>query len=69
MTFWMRTRSFAPWSGDVVFHLAAQISLAPGADPEMERVNLDGTRNVLAAVGMAGVRRLVYTSSIYALRI
>jgi len=54
---------------DLVYHLAARISLLPGPDPETERVNLDGTRNVLAAIRQAGVRRLVYASSIYAMRI
>jgi len=54
---------------DIVYHLAAKISLASGPDPETERVNLDGTRNVLSAAMTAGVRRLVYASSIYALRV
>ena len=54
---------------DIVYHLAAQISLAAGPDPETERINLEGTRNVLEAVRSAGVRRLVYASSIYALRV
>lgn len=54
---------------DVVYHLAARISLAAGADPETERVNLEGTRNLLAAMREAGVSRLVYASSIYAMRI
>lgn len=35
---------------DLVYHLAAKISLASGPDPETERVNLEGTRNVLAVV-------------------
>jgi dihydroflavonol-4-reductase len=54
---------------ELVYHLAAKISLASGADPKAERVNLEGTRNVLAAMRIAGVHRLVYTSSIYALRV
>ena len=54
---------------DIVYHLAAKISLASGLDPETQRVNLEGTRNVIAAVRTAGVRRLVYTSSIYALQV
>lgn len=53
---------------DTAYHLAARVSILPGPDPEMERVNLDGTRNVLAAARSCGVRRLVYASSIYALR-
>ena len=55
---------------DVVYHLAARISLAAGPDPETERVNLEGTRNVIAAMCCrSGTPRLVYASSIYALRI
>jgi dihydroflavonol-4-reductase len=54
---------------DIVYHLAAQISLASGPDPETERVNLEGTHNILTAMNEMGARRLVYASSIYALRI
>lgn len=54
---------------DRVYHLAARVSILPGPDPETERVNLEGTRNVLEAVRASGVRRLVYASSIYAMRV
>ena len=53
----------------VVYHLAAKINLGTGPDAETELVNLNGTRNVIAAARREGVRRLVYASSIYALRI
>jgi dihydroflavonol-4-reductase len=53
---------------DLVYHLGAKISLASGPNPEVERVNLEGTRNVLAAISATGVKRLVFASSIYALR-
>lgn len=53
---------------DVVYHLAAQISFKPGPDPETEHVNILGTRNILAAACQASIRRLVYASSIYALK-
>ena len=47
---------------DVVFHLAAALlSTVPG---EFERVNAQGTRNVVSACQDAGVRRLLYVSSI-----
>jgi dihydroflavonol-4-reductase len=47
---------------DVVFHVAALYSY--DADPQMiERVNVEGTRNVIAACEAAGVRRLVHTST------
>jgi nucleoside-diphosphate-sugar epimerase len=52
----------------LVYHLAARISLATGLDPETERVNLEGTQNVIAAIRGTGSARLVYASSIYALR-
>jgi dihydroflavonol-4-reductase len=51
----------------LVYHLAARISLASGPDPETERVNLEGTRNVIAGMRRSGTARLVYASSIYAL--
>ena len=53
---------------ELVYHLAARISLADGPDAEMERVNLQGTQNILAAMRRSGAARLVYASSVYALR-
>jgi dihydroflavonol-4-reductase len=47
---------------DAVFHLAALYSFR-GDPAEFERVNVDGTRNVLEAARRAGVRRVVHTSS------
>ena len=58
----------------LVYHLAARISLASGPDPQTDRINLVGTRNVLAALASfapghrSEMPRLVYASSIYALR-
>jgi dihydroflavonol-4-reductase len=51
-----------------VFHLAGIISIMPGADSLVWRVNVEGTRNVLKAAIQSGVRRLVYTSSIHAIQ-
>ena len=51
-----------------VFHLAGIISIMPGEDSLVRRVNVEGTRNILAAAQRCGVRRLVYTSSIHAIR-
>ena len=51
-----------------VFHLAGIISIMPGQNPLVWRVNVEGTRNVLNAARQAGVRRLVYTSSIHAIQ-
>jgi dihydroflavonol-4-reductase len=52
---------------DTVFHLAGMISIMPGANPLVQRINVDGTRNIVEACRRQGVRRLVYTSSIHAL--
>lgn len=52
---------------DRVFHLAARISIAPGDEHLVRAVNVDGTRNVVAACLAAKVPRLVHFSSIHAL--
>jgi nucleoside-diphosphate-sugar epimerase len=53
---------------NLIYHLAARISLATGPDPQTELVNLNGTRNVIEAMRRTGTARLVYASSVYALR-
>jgi dihydroflavonol-4-reductase len=50
-----------------VYHLAGVISIMPGKNMIVRRVNVQGTRNVIRAAREAGVERLVYTSSIHAL--
>jgi dihydroflavonol-4-reductase len=51
---------------DLVFHMAGVVSIS-SLDVDLVRtVNVDGTRNVVEAVQRAGVRRLVYTSSVHA---
>jgi dihydroflavonol-4-reductase len=52
---------------DVVYHLAARISLSMDDWPVLEAVNVAGTRNVVEACWRTGVRRLVHFSSIHAL--
>jgi dihydroflavonol-4-reductase len=52
---------------DVVYHLAACISLSMSDWSVLERVNVLGTRNVVEACRRTGVRRLVHFSSIHAL--
>lgn len=49
---------------EVVFHLAAVYALWTKDAGIMQRVNVQGTRNVLAAARAEGVRRVVHTSSI-----
>jgi len=53
---------------EVVFHLAARISLWGELGGEVEEVNVGGTANVLGACAEVGVRRLVHFSSIHAFR-
>jgi dihydroflavonol-4-reductase len=52
---------------DVVYHLAACISLSMADWPRLEVVNVRGTRNVIEACLRTGVNRLVHFSSIHAL--
>lgn len=52
----------------VVYHLAGIISILPGKEPMVQVVNVIGTRNVIQAAQNTGVQRLVYTSSIHALK-
>ena len=52
---------------EVVYHLAARISLGTKDLAETEATNVQGTRNVVQACLECGVRRLVHFSSIHAL--
>jgi dihydroflavonol-4-reductase len=49
---------------ELVFHAAAVYELWSRDPGRMQRVNVEGTRSVLEEAGRAGVRRVVYTSSI-----
>lgn len=57
-------RAFA--GADVVYHLAARITLVTSDADEVFAINVDGPRNVCEAALNAGVRRLVHFSSIHA---
>ena len=48
---------------DVVVHLVAVVDESP-PDVTFQRVNVDGTRNIVAEADRAGVRKIVYTSSL-----
>lgn len=52
----------------MIFHLAGMISIMPGDYEKMRQINVQGTQNMIAAAKKARVKRLVYTSSIHALR-
>lgn len=51
-----------------IFHLAGIISIMPGSNPTVRQVNVEGTRNILKAAKEKRIRKLVYTSSIHAIR-
>ncbi len=46
---------------DVVYHLAAELD---ESSPSLFRVNVDGTRNILDACTSAGVKRLIFLSTV-----
>lgn len=52
---------------DVIFHLAALVSITEDQSHLLQKVNVEGTRNVIEAAKLMGVSKLVYTSSIHAL--
>jgi dihydroflavonol-4-reductase len=51
----------------ILFHVAALYSLWQSDRKQLERVNVLGTRNVLAAAKKAKIERVVYTSSVAAI--
>ncbi len=53
---------------DAVYHLAGIISIAPGDEELMWRVNVEGVRNVAAAAMRARVDRVVHVSSVHAFK-
>ena len=50
-----------------VYHLAGIISIMPGDEELMYRVNVEGTLNVVQAAVKAKVKRMVHTASVHAL--
>jgi dihydroflavonol-4-reductase len=57
----------AMMGADRVFHLAGMISIMPGQAALLEKVNVNGTANMLECARKMGVKRFIYTSSIHAL--
>ena len=49
---------------ELVFHVAADYRLWSRNPEDLYRSNVDGTRNLLDAAARAGVRRIVYTSTV-----
>ena len=52
---------------DTVFHLAGVIAYKKADRPLMEKVNVEGTQNVLDAIQKSDVSKLVYLSSVVAI--
>lgn len=54
----------AAFSGhDVVIHCAASTSIYPARDPFINKVNIEGTENVIQAIKDNNVKRLVYVGT------
>jgi nucleoside-diphosphate-sugar epimerase len=53
---------------DGLFHLAGVISILPGENAVLRRVNVEGTQNALQAARESRAGRVVYVSSIHAYR-
>jgi dihydroflavonol-4-reductase len=49
---------------DGLFHVAADYRLGAPDPSQLYRTNVEGTRNLLAAASLAGVKKIVYTSSV-----
>ena len=52
---------------DVLYHLAAYISIGNESYDLLHKVNVEGTQNLVRAAKKAGVKRLVYFSTIHVL--
>lgn len=60
---------FKPFEGvRGVFHLAGVISIMPGSNEFVRKVNVEGTKNILRVATEKRVKKLVYTSSIHAIQ-
>jgi dihydroflavonol-4-reductase len=51
---------------EIVFHLAARISIKGDREGILRKINVEGTRNILEASKAAGVKRFIHFSSIHA---
>lgn len=54
-------------NAEMVFHLAGIIEIGSGNKKNVREVNVEGSKNVVAACKMAHVKKLVYTSSVHAI--
>jgi nucleoside-diphosphate-sugar epimerase len=51
-----------------IFHLAGVISIMPGSDETVRKVNIEGTKNILQIAKEMMLEKFVYTSSIHAIQ-
>jgi dihydroflavonol-4-reductase len=51
---------------DTLFHVAADYRLWAPKPEDMDRINVEGTRDLMRAAADAGVKKIVYTSSVAA---
>jgi dihydroflavonol-4-reductase len=53
---------------EIIFHLAAKISITGDPDGMVARINTEGTKNMLSAAQECKVRRFIHFSSIHAIQ-
>ena len=54
---------------ETVYHVAGVVDISGTKDKQVWAVNVDGTKNVVAACKKAGVKNLIYVSSVDAVRV
>lgn len=50
-----------------VYHLAGLISIVPGKEKLLHKINVEGTKNIVNTCLKSNVQRLLYTSSVHAM--
>ena len=55
-------------SAEIVYHLAGIVTISSGNDDFLYQVNVEGTKNVVNACLKNNVKRMVYVSSVHALK-
>ena len=53
---------------EIVFHLAAKISIKGDPDGSVHKINVDGTRNIIDIAKQKGIKKFIHFSSIHAFR-
>ena len=51
---------------EIVFHLAAKISIKGDPDGSVHKINMDGTRNIIDIAKQKGIKKFIHFSSIHA---